>query len=156
MLSLICNTKNHSNNRKIHTNSHLQGRLCNLFQILTSDVVTTTRFCAESCQLTNNNKTPGSDIFCKERFFCVGLFISKSQTDSIPCFRHKVLLLSSCRLLVLNPSTPLSESAFPVLECFYAAVLHAVCTLPMAPRSCVIRCHNQLNDRAQSETKDVV
>lgn len=107
MLSVICNTKNHSNNRKRHTNRHLQGRLCDLVQILTSDVVMTSRFCAESCQLTNNNnKTPGSDIFCKELFFCVGLSISKSQTDSSPCFRHKVLLLSSCRLLVLTPALP--------------------------------------------------
>lgn len=61
-------TQNNINNRKRHTNRHLQGRLA---PDLTSDVVTTTRFYGESRQLTNNNKTPGSDIFCKEQFFFV-------------------------------------------------------------------------------------
>lgn len=73
-------TQKNSNNKKRHTNRHLQGRLCNLVLILTSDVATTTRFYTESRQLTNNNETPGSDIFCKAQFFCVGLFISKPQT----------------------------------------------------------------------------
>lgn len=139
-MSLICNTKKHSNNRKRHTNRHLQGRLWNLFQILTSDVVTTTRLCTESCHLTNNNKTPGSDIFCKERFFALDFSYSNHrQTVVLFCFRHKVLLLSSCRLLVLNPP-PQSALVWVLSQVWnvfmlLSSMLCAHCRWPLDPVS---------------------
>lgn len=145
--------KNGNNNNKKHTNRHLQGRPCNLVLILTSDVATTTRFYAESRQITNNNKTRGVTHFATNNFaknkqlFCVGLFISKSQTVD-PVLDTK----SSCYQVVcfLCWIPPLS-ACFPSFGMFFC------CRPPCCVHTAnVIRCHNELNDRTQHETKDVV